>query len=82
MRMEHDEFKLKHRAQDPAYTGMKTYKAEEKERMPWTGDHINLGEGHAGIKRFYYGTQGDRHEFNAHLNQEREIALKESDLFN
>lgn len=31
IKLQHDEFKMKHRAQDPSYTGMKTYKLEEKE---------------------------------------------------
>ena len=82
MRMEKDESKMMNRAQDPSYTGMKTYKAEEREQMPWMDDHLNLSEGHAGIKRFYYGAQGDRGEFNSHLNLERDIALKEADNFN
>jgi hypothetical protein len=34
---------------------MKTYKTEEREKMPWTGENIDLAEGHTGIKRFYYG---------------------------
>jgi len=55
MRLEKEEFKMKHRAQDPSYTGMKTYKPEEREKMPWMDDHLNLSEGHAGIKRFQYG---------------------------
>ncbi len=31
MRLEKDEFKLKHRAQDATFTGMKTYKKEERD---------------------------------------------------
>ena len=61
---------------------MKTYKAEERDKMPWMDDHLNLGEGHAGIKRFYYGVQGDWDQYNQHLSMEREIALKEADHYN
>lgn len=61
---------------------MKTFKPEEKAKMPWTGENIDLTEGHTGIKRFYYGVQGDRKSYNDQLNMERDLALKEADMFN
>ena len=60
IKLEHDDFKLMHRAQDPSYTGMKTYKKEEKDRMPWTQEHINLAEGHQGFKRIHYDNSAEK----------------------
>ena len=69
MRANADEMKLKHRASDPSFTGMKVYSAQDRERMPWMNDHIDLTTGHNGIKRIYYGEQGNKHDFNQQLQR-------------
>lgn len=81
--MEQDDNRLKHWSSEAHFTGMKTYKQEERDRMPWIGDHIDLAEGHQGIKQFYYGSQGDwRNKYNEALQNDREVAISETGHFN